>query len=420
MSTLSRYQKLDYDLPETIRRWQLSHGTLRDLELVEGAMPRPQDDEIAFRVDTNAICFSDVKVLKDPAGHPRMQGYDLAEKKLVPGHETSLTVTAVGDKAAERFEVGARYLVQADILKTGQAVGYNIWGGMLEFGVFGPTVQEYLIPVPDDVGYSQASLVEPWACVNASYRRADLRAGDANVLLVGGAGPMGQMHLDRCISMKRTGRCDTLERIVVTDVSIDRLGVVERRYSDRAAEQGITLVCVDVQAMSIPDALAQEGIDGFEYVVALCPVEPAVQEARQYLKKYGVLNLFAGFKRGKGALNMGDLHYDQHTVTGNSGSTMDDMRAMMALTRDGTIDTNYSCGELAGFKAGKEAIEKVAEAESCNKIVVYNQIPDLPLIPVAAAVDHVDFSPEVREQVLAGVWSREAEAEMLEQLLDLS
>ena len=43
------------------------------------------------------------------------------------------------------------------------------------------------------------------------------------------------------------------------------------------------------------------------------------------MKKYGVLNLFAGFPRGKGALNMGDLHYDQHTITGNSGSTMKDL-----------------------------------------------------------------------------------------------
>jgi len=419
MTALERYRRPEYPLPVRTLRWQLSRGTLLDLELVEDNVPRPAPDEILFRVDTNAVCFSDVKVLKNPTGHPRMQGYDLERRKLVPGHETALTIVAAGERASERFHPGERYLVQADILKTGDAVGYNIWGGMQQFGLYGPTVQEYLIPIPDEVGYSQASLVEPWACVEASYRRADLAPSDRDVLLLGGAGPMGQMHLDRCIGLKRTGRCPDLRLIMVTDVSVERLTTVRQRYTGRAAEQGVRLFCADTSTMSLGDAVADQGVDGFDYIVALCPIEAVVQEGRRRLRKYGVLNLFAGFPRGVGALNMGDLHYDQHTVTGNSGSTIEDMRRVMDLTRRGALDTNYSVGEVAGFRAGKQAIEHVAEGRSCNKICIYNQLPDLPLTPVAEMTRHVDFSPEVRAEVAAGVWSARAEGEMLEQLLDL-
>lgn len=419
MSIIERYRKLDYKLPDKTLRWELSRGALDDLELVEDDVPQPKPDEVLFRVDTNAICFSDVKVLKNPTGHPRMAGYNLERDKIVPGHETSLTIIGAGEEAAKRFKPGERYLVQADIQKTGQAVGYNIWGGMLQFGVFGPVVQDYLIPLPQDIGYSQASLVEPWSCVVASYRRADLRPEDKYALLLGGAGPMGQMHLDRLISVKKAGQCPALEIIMVTDISHERLEVVRKRYEQRAADAGVKLVVVDVSNKTLDDAMKDEGIRKFQYIVALAPVEKVITDAMGKLDKYGVMNLFAGLSRGVGALNMGDIHYDQITVTGNSGSMIEDMKEVLRLACEGTLDTNYSAGAIAGMRAGKEAIQQVAAGQSENKIVVYNQIPDLPLLRVEETPGHIKFSDKARRGVEAGVWSVEAENEMLEQLLNL-
>jgi L-sorbose 1-phosphate reductase len=419
MSNIERYRKLDYTLPAKTLRWELAHGTLEDIQLVEDARPKPGADEVMFRVDTNAICFSDIKVLMNPTGHPRMAGYDLAKRKLVPGHETTITIIETGPRVAGTFKRGGRYLVQADIARTGEAVGYNIWGGMLGFGVFPPRVQEYLIPIPDDVGYSQASLVEPWACVEASYRRADYHPEDRAVLMLGGAGPMGQMHVERAISMKRAGKAPALEVVMVTDISDDRLSTVRRRYEKRAAAQGLRLSCVNVAQTALDDAMRLAGVESFEYVVALAPVEKAVMEARRKLRKYGVLNVFAGFPRGAGALNMGDLHYDQQTVTGNSGSTLEDMKRVLQLSQEGTIDTNYSTGAVGGLRAGKEALRDVAAAKSSNKIVLYNQIPDLPLTQVEDMPKRVRFTGPVREQVAEGIWTAQAEREMMDALLRL-
>lgn len=419
MSKLENYCKLNYRLPAQTLRWELSRGTLPDIELVEDAVPQPRDDEVLFRVDTNAICFSDIKVLKNPTSHPRMKGYDLAKGKLVPGHETTITIVKAGAKVARHFKPPARFLLQADIARTGEAVGYNIWGGMLQFGVWGPNVQEYLIPIPDGVGYSQASLVEPWACVEASYRRVDVGSKDRAVLLLGGGGPMGQMHLERCIGLKRSGRCPGLQTVMVTDISKDRLATVTKRYEKRAAAQGIRLVCADVTGRTLDDVLREAGIGGFDYIVALAAIEKVVLEAKRRLKEYGALNLFAGFPRGAGALNMGDLHYDQHTVTGNSGSEMEDMERVLRLTQKGEVDTDYSVGAVAGFRAGKEALLDVAAAKSNNKIVIYNQLADLPLTPVEELSKLVKFSRRVAANVAEGIWSGAAEAEMLEQLLKL-
>ncbi len=419
MSNLEKYRKLNYTLPAKTLRWELSHGTLPDIELVEDAIPEPREDEILFRVDTNAICFSDVKVMKNPAGHPRMAGYDLAKDKLVPGHEMSITIVKAGKKAGSQFKPKARFLLQADLARYGQAVGYTVWGGMLQFGVWGPMVQDYLIPIPREMGYSQASLVEPWACVEASYRRVDVGPKDKSVLLLGGGGPMGQMHLERCIGLKRTGRCPKLETIMVTDISKDRLATVTKRYEKRAAAQNLRLICADVTGRTLDDALHESGVGGFDYIVALAAIESAVTEAKRHLREYGVLNLFAGFPRGAGALNMGDLHYDQHTVTGNSGSDIEDMKRVLALTQKGEVDTNYSVGAVSGFRAGKEGLMDVAAAKSNNKIVIYNQLADLPLTPVEELPKLVKFSRPVAASVAEGVWSGEAEAEMLEQLLKL-
>jgi threonine dehydrogenase-like Zn-dependent dehydrogenase len=225
--------------------------------------------------------------------------------------------------------------------------------------------------------------------------------------------------VERTINMKRARRCPALELVMVTDISRSRLTTMKKRYERRAAAQGIRLVCVNVAEQPLDEALRLSGVEGFNYVVALVPVEKVVLEAKRHLKEYGVLNLFAGFPRGAGALNMGDLHYDQQTVSGNSGSTLEDMRGVLKMAHEGALDTNYSVGAVAGFRAGKEALMDVAAARSSNKIVLYNQLADLPLTSVEDLPRLVEFTEPVRRRVAEGVWSTEAERQTLEQLLEL-
>src|SRR2546430_12526396 len=94
-----------------------------------------------------------------------------------------MTVVAAGPGLAERFPSGSRWIVQADVYFRGETVsfGYKLPGGYSQYQTLGREVLEgdegcYLLAVPDQIGYAQAALCEPWACVEAAYAHAPRRA----------------------------------------------------------------------------------------------------------------------------------------------------------------------------------------------------------------------------------------------------
>jgi threonine dehydrogenase-like Zn-dependent dehydrogenase len=415
---LDRYQRFEYEIPKRTLVWQLTGKGFENFHLEEIPVPAMGPKDILFRSDSNGICFSDVKVVSSGPEHPRLQGYDMVKDKVVPGHEISITVVAVGKEADPTIRVGDRFIVQADMLEYDTAVGYAIWGGMIQYGVFDPRVQKYLIRIGRaETGYSQASLVEPWACIEASYYRADINDTDRVVWVLGGGGPMGQMHILRTLSLAAHGKLPGLEAVIITDLSEERLEATRRRYAEIAGRGNVEVVAVDPRTPAFRAALDRLSPNGVDYIVACAPSAEIVNDSRKHLKRYGVLNLFAGLKRGTGVLNLGDIHYDQHTITGNSGSRVDDMKRVLELTEKGELDTNFSAGAVVGMKAGRDGVKAVADGTITNKTILYPQLPDLPLTRIEDLPAIVEFSPEVKAEVLQGRWSTRAEKEMLDALL---
>lgn len=415
---LDRYRKFDYEIPKKTLVWQLTGKGFENFHLDEIPLPKMGPKDILFRSDSNGICFSDVKVVNTGPEHPRLKGYDMVRDKVVPGHEISITIVKVGDEADPRFRVGDRYIVQADLIEYGTAVGYAIWGGMIQYGVFDERVQKYLIRVVNSsTGYSQASLVEPWACIEASYYRADLNDHDRVAWVLGGGGPMGQMHVLRTLSLAKHGKLPALRHVIVTDVSEERLEAVRQRFGELAGEAKVELIAIDPRTPAFTELLAKIAPEGVDYIIACAQIADVVNDSRRHLKRYGVLNLFAGLKRGTGELNLGDIHYDQHTITGNTGSRMEDMEKVLELTERGELDTNFSAGAVVGMKAGGEGVKAVADGRITNKTILYPQLPDLPLTRIEDLPKLVHFSPEVEAEVRAGRWSTRAEQEMLDELL---
>lgn len=413
-SVLDTYRKVDYNLPKTARCWQLSGTGFEKMDLVEIPRPQPGPDDVAFRVDVNSICFSDVKVVTAGKSHPRLVNYDVENKKVVPGHEIAMTIVEVGKNVASKFKVGDRFMVQADMLKYGKAVGYDVWGGYCDYGVFAPEVQEYLIPITEPkAGYSETALVEPWACVEASYARVDIGPMDEVVWLCGGAGPMGQMHLVRTFAVKKSGQAPNLKTVLLTDIIDARLESVQERYSAMAQDVGVRFVTLNPNNPGYEKSLDEIAPNGFNFLVALCPVAPVIQAALKRLKQYGVVNLFAGFKRGEGALNMGDVHYDQITISGNSGSRIDDMYSVLSKVQAGFLNTNSSVYAVVGLEGAKEGVMWVRDGKAFNKIVIYPQCKDLPLTPISELAGQLPFAEDVREQVRKGHWSTQAEEVLL-------
>jgi D-arabinose 1-dehydrogenase-like Zn-dependent alcohol dehydrogenase len=179
-------------------------------------VPKPGPYQILVEMEAVGICFSDTKLLHAFTSHPRksevlsglppevlaeIPSYAPGTLPTVPGHEPVGHIVAVGDKV-RRHKLGERCLIQTDYrhLPTkaaNAAFGYNFEGGLQEYVLLDErmiiepgTDERFLIPVGEEPSASAVALVEPWACVEASYvyreRQEPLSGG--RLLVVADAG----------------------------------------------------------------------------------------------------------------------------------------------------------------------------------------------------------------------------------------
>ena len=176
-------------------------------------VPVPGAHEILAKVEAVGLCFSDLKLLKQFDQHARkteivggiapavlgeIQAYQPGTRPTVPGHEVVCRVVAVGEQV-KHHRVGQRCLVQADYRQfptaggSNAAFGYNFEGGLQEYTVLdervvvAPDGDRFLIPAGEDKSASAVALVEPWACVEASYatrERQRVKAGGRLLVVV--------------------------------------------------------------------------------------------------------------------------------------------------------------------------------------------------------------------------------------------
>lgn len=176
---LSEYKRAEAPLPESYRLWPLYGAGFQNLgkegQMLEVDLPEPGPEELLVRHDACGICFSDIKVIRTGQNHPRIHR-NMAEKPVVLGHEVTLTIVGVGENLRDRYHIGDRFIVQADIYIKGvaYAYGYELQGGFSQYSIVDWRVLNgdggnYLLPVRPQTGYAEAALNEPWACVVASY-----------------------------------------------------------------------------------------------------------------------------------------------------------------------------------------------------------------------------------------------------------
>lgn len=251
---LERYRKVDYELPEHNLRWALYGAGLenlgRDGKPVSVPMPEIGPDELLARVDAVGLCFSDIKLITQGPNHPRISGRDLANDPTVPGHEASLTIVRVGDNLKDRFHVGERYLIQADVFHKGvsMAFGYVIAGALQQFTVITKEIIEgdegcYLLPVNDTDGYAEVALSEPWACVVASHRlthRETLKPRGTTWFIGADPGYVAQCSLGDVFSEEGAPR-----RVIMSKLT----GELKGQLIDASSCKGFDLIYAD----DVPD-----------------------------------------------------------------------------------------------------------------------------------------------------------------------
>lgn len=319
MTDFEAYKSGQGPIPETQLVWPLYGAGWDNLgragKPIEVSVPEPRPDQLLVRHDVTGLCFSDIKVIRAGPDHPRLVGRDMEETPAVQGHEVSLTVVQVGEEWQDKYSVGDRFAVQADIYYQGEglAYGYKIQGGLSQYGAIGVEVLDgdegcYLLPIWPAAGYAETGLTEPWACVEAAYvipTRSTVKPG-GTVWIVG---------FDRGGDYLLDGEFNP-SRVIVTDVPDS----VVATLSDWSSARGFELR----EAAFLPPAEAKdryaEGA-GFDDVILLGHPEPSFLEgAAAALGRGAYLNLVTREPAGMVInLDVGRVHYDGWRYVGTSG-----------------------------------------------------------------------------------------------------
>ena len=385
---LERYVSPARSRPTETLTWRL-HGAGMDAFGRDGKpervpLPPLGPREVLTRVDALGVCFSDTKLIGLGAEHARVYGRDLAADPVVPGHEVSLTIIAVGSELGGRFRVGERYIVQADAIYHGEAraYGYALAGGMTQYGIVGERIIDgdegcYLIPVRSDIGYAEAALTEPWACVEASYRikpRGGLKPGGVVLFLGLADGRFDEYVLSRGLEAGAAP---------ATIVAANLAGKFGDWLRGRARELSIPIVAAQApDAEAIAALKATHAPHGFDDIVVLGSSDAdLIEAAAAHLAIGGVMNIVSTTPLSRALrIDVGRIHYDGTDYVGGPGPDIADSYSV----RESELARGPAWFIGAGGPLGQMHVQRAAARPDGPEVIVATDVDDVRLAALEA------------------------------------
>ena len=329
----------------------LAYRGPRRLVLEERARPHPAAGELVLRVDACLICGTDLKIA---AGEHRAY---TEPNGRIPGHELAGTVAEAG--AGVGLDEGASVFVapnygcgrcracrrgNVNLCVTPRALGISDDGAFAEYTLLPRELVEQgnVMPVGDRRDPAEVALAEPLACVLRGSRAC--RVGDADLVLVFGAGPIGLMHV-------------AVARLAGAEVVVCEPNELRRR---RALRFGARAAYADPSELEeAPDV-----------VIVAAPAEAAQQHALAVAAPGGRINFFAGLPRGRRVdLDTNLIHYKELRVTGTTANTNDDCRGALDLILAGRLDTASLIDGRFGLAGARDAFALAASGRTLKVVI---------------------------------------------------
>ncbi|MBN1846070.1 MAG: alcohol dehydrogenase catalytic domain-containing protein [Sedimentisphaerales bacterium] len=227
---------------------------------------------------------------------------------------------------------------------------------------------------------------------------AQIRPGDV-VDVVGAAGPMGLMHVVRSLC-QMTGAGS----VQAGDLDDRRLAVL-----DKIARGPAELNRVDYRSYN-PSSRKPDRKG--TYIVIMVPSVKLVAAAIEDAAEGAIINIFAGIPATvAGPVDLQGYIEKRLYFTGTSGSTLDDMKTMLAKVQAGQIDTNVSVAAIGGLFGAIEGIRAVENQRIPGKIIIYPACRQLGLVTLEEMPGRM---PEVASMLVDGIWNENAERKLLD------
>ncbi|MBQ9347415.1 MAG: zinc-binding dehydrogenase [Oscillibacter sp.] len=398
-----------------------------DLRLEEFDLPPMGEGDILIKIVTDSVCMSTWKIAVQGAKHYRVPN-DIAEHPTIVGHEFCGEVAEVGAKWKGRYQPGDKIIIPPVLYYLGgvDAIGYSFpdIGGDSTYALVHEHVIDhgYLIKVNSPAFFS-ASLVEPVSCILRGYKATFHLDGEegnhvtglkegGKLAILAGCGPMGMEAIDLALHGDRKPAL-----VVVTDLDQERLDRAAHIFDPAEAERnGTKLVFANTaDADTLRDL---SGGTGFDDVFVMIAAVPVVELADAILAFDGCLNFFCGptDKSFAAKFNFYNVHYNQHHVSGTSGSTVGDMRDIVRLIGEGRINPAVMITHIGGLNAAIDATLNLPKLPGGKKLI-YTHL-ELPLTVIAdfgelgrTDARFAELDRIVREH--RGLWCAEAEAYLL-------
>lgn len=260
--------------------------------------------DLLVRTKASLTCGTDVKTFQ--------RGHHLVKPPMLFGHEFAGDVCQVGDGVGG-FDKGMR-VVAANSAPCNscffcarskhnlcEAIVFN-WGAFAEYiKVPAPIVAQNAFEIPESLAYEEAALLEPLACVVSGNEAANISSGQT-VVIAGGGGPIGLMHLQLAMH-------SGAEQVVVIDLKDSRL--------ELARELGATAVinaATENPVAGVKDLTEGRGAD---VVIETAGVPEVWQMALELARKGGTVVMFGGCLSGTQIpLDTSAVHYGELTIKG--------------------------------------------------------------------------------------------------------
>ena len=328
-----------------------------DIRLEEIAEPQVSAGEVKIRVRNCSTCGTDVKISR--SGHPNMT------PPQVMGHEIAGEIVDVGE-GVEGWNAGDRVQVIAAIpdgtcadCLAGRptvcahqlSMGYQFPGGFAEYMIVPREVMHVdgLNRIPEGLGFAEASLAEPLACVLNGQELARVGAGD--VVVVIGSGPIGCLHV-------RLARSRGASTIILVDLNTERL--------TKAAD----LVRPDLAISSessdpVAAVLEATGGRGADVVITAAASGAAQEQGLRMLARRGRLSLFGGLPKDHPTITVDSnlVHYRELTIVGVNGSSPAHNREALGLIASGAVPVTDLITHRLRLDDVLDAIEIVARGD---------------------------------------------------------
>jgi len=335
---------------------------VQNFELREVPDPQPPRGGLTVRVETCAVCGTDVKMYK--------YGYSAAKFPLIPGHELAGTIAQVGE-GIQGYREGERVVIAPNIpcgtcfycersMQTScdrlQTIGVHRDGGFAQYVMIPPQAvkQGCVIPIPKGISFEEAALIDPASCAINGCELSRVKVGD--VVVVMGAGPAGCLNVEVC-------RAFGAQKIILVQRSLPRLKQAEFTGAD---------VYISPLRENVIERVMQETERrGADVVIVACGSGEAQQQALEMVAKRGNVNLFGGLPKDSPSIkfNSNLIHYKEALVIGTHGGSTRQCKIALDMIISGKIKAKEYASYRLGLSGFLQAI-KLAEERKGLKIFV--------------------------------------------------